>query len=293
MLRLLSCLALLVVLPAQALSPESEAKNQPVAPFRIAGDLYYVGASDVTSYLIATPQGLILLDGGFAETAPQIEKNIATLGFKLTDVKVLLNGHAHPDHAGGLAALKQGSGAEFDAMAEEVVPLQNHGQGTFYRGDRLLFDSIKVDRVLHDGDRVELGGVTLTAHLTAGHTPGCTTWTTRVVEGGKPLDVVMACQTTLPDRLLGNPDYPGIATDFAHTFTLLRSLPCDVFLAEHGSVYDLSGKRARLQQQPAVNPFIDPAGYRRYVDTAEKAFQDALAAEQAAPASGKPRGGVR
>ena len=274
--------ALCIALPAAALSPENTAKNQPVAPFRIAGNLYYVGASDVTSYLVVTPAGMILLDGGFAETAPQIEKNIATLGFKLTDVKVLLNGHAHPDHAGGLAALKRDSGARFEAMAPEVLPLEHHGQGTFYRGDRLLFDSIPVDRVLHDGDTVELGGVTLTAHLTPGHTPGCTTWTMQVVEGGKPLDVVMACQTTLPDRLVGNPDYPDAAADFAHSFKLLRSLPCDVFLAEHGSVYDLAGKLARLQQHPETNPFIDPAGYRRYVDASEQEFQAALAAQQQA-----------
>ena len=280
MLRLLSCLVLLAALPAQALSPESEAKNQPVVPFRIAGDLYYVGASDVTSYLLVTPAGMILLDGGFAETAPQIEKNIATLGFKLTDVKILLNGHAHPDHAGGLAALKQDSGAEFDAMAEEVLPLEHHGQGTFYRGDRLLFDSIKVDRVLHDGDTVELGGSVLTAHRTAGHTPGCTSWSFKAMEAGKPLDVVIACQTTLPDRLVGNPDYPGTATDFAHTFRLLASLPCDVFLAEHGSVYDLAGKRARLAQHPAENPFIDPAGYKRYVAASEQEFETALAVQQ-------------
>ncbi len=282
MSRLLLSLMLCMALPAQALSPENAAKNQPVAPFRIAGNLYYVGASDVTSYLIVTPAGMILIDGGFAETAPQIEQNIAALGFKLTDVKVLLNGHAHPDHAGGLAALKRDSGARFAAMQPEVLPLEHHGQGTFYRGDRLLFDSIPVDRVLHDGDTVELGGVTLTAHLTAGHTPGCTTWTTRVMEGGKPLDVVMACQTTLPDRLVGNPDYPDAAADFAHTFRLLRSLPCDVFLAEHGSVYDLTGKRTKLAQHPTVNPFVDPEGYKRYVDASEQEFQQAMAAQQAA-----------
>ena len=282
MSRLLLCLGLLIASSAQALSPENTAKNQPVAPFRIAGNLYYVGASDVTSYLVVTPAGMILIDGGFAETAPQIEKNIATLGFKLTDVKILLNGHAHPDHAGGLAALKKDSGAKFEAMQPEVLPLEHNGQGTFYRGDRLLFDSVKVDRVLHDGDTVELGGTTLTAHLTAGHTPGCTTWTTQVAEGGKPLDVVMACQTTLPDKLVGNPDYPDTAADFARTFKLLRSLPCDVFLAEHGSVYDLSGKLTKLAQHPAVNPFIDPEGYKRYVDTSEKGFQDALAAQQQA-----------
>src|SRR5580698_250903 len=130
---LITLLCTLWLASAQAaLSPESAAKNQPVAPFRIIGNLYYVGASDVAAYLVVTPKGMILLDGGFAETAPMIEKNIATLGFKLTDVKILLNGHAHPDHAGGLAALKQDSGAAFYAMDKEVQPLEHNGQGTFY-----------------------------------------------------------------------------------------------------------------------------------------------------------------
>jgi metallo-beta-lactamase class B len=267
---------------AWALSPESIAKNQPVAPFHIAGNVYYVGASDVTSYLIVTPKGSILLDGGFAETAPMIERNIAALGFKLGDVKVLLNGHAHPDHAGGLAQLKRDSGAEFDAMAAEVTPLEHNGQGTFYQGDRLLFDSIKVDRVLHDGDTVALGGTVLTAHLTAGHTPGCTTWTTTVQEAGKPLAVVFSCQMTLPDKLLGNPLYPGAAGDFSRSFAVLKALPCDVFLAEHGSVYGLQDKLARLRARPGANPFIDPAGYQAWLKQAERDFSAQLAAERKA-----------
>ena len=276
---------------AAALSPESIAKNQPVAPFRIAGDIYYVGASDVTSYLIVTPEGMLLLDGGFAETAPMIEANIAALGFRLKDVKVLLNGHAHPDHAGGLAKLKADSGAEFEAMAQEVRPLEHAGQGTFYRGDRHLFDSIRVDRVLHDGDTVSLGGVTLTAHLTAGHTPGCTTWTTDVSDGGKSYPVVFACQTTLPDKISGNPLYPDAARDFARSFRILAGLPCEVFLAEHGSSFDLSGKLARLRAaKPGdPNPFIDPHGYRDFVAQSRRAFETQLQAEQAtapAPAPG-------
>jgi len=276
--------ALLAPPAVMALSPESAAKNQPVAPFRVAGDVYYVGASDLASYLIATPQGLILLDGGFAETAPMIEDNIAALGFKLKDVKVLLNGHAHPDHAGGLARLQHDSGAEFEAMAQEATPLEHNGRGTFYQGDRLLFDSIKVDRVLHDGDTVSLGGAVLTAHLTAGHTPGCTTWTTTVQQAGKPLAVVFTCQMTLPDKLLGNPLYPGAADDFTRSFTVLESLPCDVFLAEHGSVFGLQDKLKRLQSHATADPFIDPAGYRAWLQQAEQDFTTQLAAERKAPA---------
>ena len=277
---------------AGALSPESAAKNLPLAPFRIAGDIYYVGASDVTSYLIVTPDGMVLLDGGFAETAPMIEASIAALGFKLSDVKVLLNGHAHPDHAGGLAKLKADTGAEFEAMDREVQPLEHAGQGTFYRGDRHLFDSIKVDRVLHDGDTVTLGGVTLTAHLTAGHTPGCTTWTTTVVEGGKSHAVVFACQMTLPDRITGNPLYPGAAQDFARSFQVLAALPCEVFLAEHGSSFDLLAKDLRLHQaRPGdPDPFVDPQGYRDFVSKSRQAFEAQMRAEQAAvPAASSSR----
>jgi len=281
--RLLTALLCALCLSsAQALSPESAAKNQPVTPFRILGNLYYVGASDVAAYLVVTPKGMILLDGGFAETAPMIEKNIAALGFKLADLKILLNGHAHPDHAGGLAALKQDSGAVFYAMDKEVQPLEHNGQGTFYRGDRKLFDSIHVDRILHDGDVVSLGGVDLTAHLTAGHTPGCTTWSMRLSDGGNPYDVVVLCQVSLPGNptLVGDANYPAIPADFTRAFALLKSLPCDVFLSEHGSVFDLQGKIKRMQQPGAANPFVDPEGYRRYIDQARRDFEKELAAEQ-------------
>jgi metallo-beta-lactamase class B len=274
---------LLCVLAARvfALSPESEAKNQPVTPFKIIGNIYYVGASDVTSYLIVTSKGMILLDGGFAETAPQIEKNIATLGFKLSDVKIILNGHAHPDHAGGLAMLKRDSGAQFEAMSQEVTPLENEGRGTFYRGDRKLFESIKVDHVLNDGSIVQLGDTKLVAHLTAGHTPGCTTWTTTVKDGAKSLAVVFACQVTLPDMpLVNNEIYPSIAKDFVHMFATLAALPCDVFLAEHGSAYDLQGKIAKMKSDPATNPFIDPKGYREFVDSSHAEFEKALAEQR-------------
>jgi metallo-beta-lactamase class B len=286
--RLPLLLLALWLAPALAqLSPESAAKNQPVPPFRIAGDLYYVGASDVASYLVVTPAGMILLDGGYAETAPQIERNIATLGFKLTDVKILLNGHAHPDHAGGLAQLKRDSGAAFYAMDKEVQPLEHEGQGTFYRGDRKLYESIQVDRVLHDGDSVSLGGVALTAHRTAGHTPGCTSWSLRVMDGDTPRDALILCQLSLPGNptLVGDPNYPEIPADFEKSFALLKTLPCEVFLSEHGSVFDLQGKRMRLRE--GTDPFVDPEGCKRYLAEAEQAFRTELAAEQKS-ATGKP-----
>ncbi|HEY1890795.1 MAG TPA: subclass B3 metallo-beta-lactamase [Steroidobacteraceae bacterium] len=284
-LTLLTLLCLVAIPALAALTPEQAAENQPVAPFRIIGDVYYVGASDVASYLISTPGGLILLDGGFAQTAPQIERNIRRLGFEPSAVKILLNGHAHPDHAGGLAALKRDTGAQFYAMDEEVKPLEHNGRGTtFYHGDRKLYESIHVDHVLHDGDRVSLAGVTLMAHLTAGHTPGCTTWTMEAVEGGTAHDVVFMCQLTLLDDepLTHNANYPRIATDYAHTFALLSRMPCDVFLSEHGRTFDLKGKLARLAAHPAVNPFIDPAGCRRVIAQSKAEFEAALAQQRRA-----------
>lgn len=265
------------------LSPEQAEKNRPVAAFRIIGNVYYVGASDVTSYLIRTSEGLILLDGGFAETAAQIEANVATLGFKVEDIKLLLNGHAHPDHTGGLPAIKQASSAQLLAVQEEVVPLEHNGRGTFYRGDRRLFEDMKVDRVVASGEPIRLGDVTITPYRTPGHSPGCTTWTTQVREGGRQYNVVFVCQLTVPhgESLTHNENYPQIAADFALTFERLRSLPCDVFLAEHGTAFDLAGKIQRMAQRPTDNPFIDPAGYRRHVEQSQREFREALAREQA------------
>jgi metallo-beta-lactamase class B len=266
------------------LSPESAAKNLPVAPFRILGNVYYVGASDVASYLVESSAGLVLIDAGFAETAPQIEGNIRALGFKLSDVKVLLLGHAHPDHVGGLAALQRDTGAQVAAMAEEVIPLENNGRGTFYRGDRRLFESVKVGRVLHDGERVELGQVVLVAHHTPGHTPGCTTWTLKTSDHRHPYNVVFFCQLTSPEgeALTKNPDYPNAVSDFKHTFETLRALPCDVPLAEHGTAFHLADKiRRRVDNGP--NPFVDPAGCRESVNVASGEFEKALHAPPPSP----------
>jgi len=282
--QVLYVVACLLAGPAHAeLSPEQAEKNRSVAPFRIIGNVYYVGASDVTAYLIRSSEGLILLDGGFADTAPQIQANIATLGFKVTDIKLLVNGHAHPDHAGGLPAMKQASSAQLVALEPEVVPLGHNGRGTFYRGDRLLFPDMKVDRVVADREPVRLGDVTLTPHLTAGHTPGCTTWTLEVREQGRPYHVAFVCQLTPPhgDSLTHNENYPQIAADFQRTFRELRALPCDVFLAEHGSAFDLAGKLQRMAQKPATNPFIDPDGCKRHVEQSQRDFEEALAHETA------------
>lgn len=271
-MRLLLVLALCTAGFAQNNSPQRLAWNQPVKPFKIVGNLYYVGAH-VSSFYIKTPAGAILLDGGLPETAPLIEKSIAELGFSLKDVKILLNSHAHYDHCGGLAELKKKSGARLVA-SERDAPILNTGQGQFG-----AFPAVHVDRVIKDGDVVELGGVTLKAHVTPGHTKGCTTWTMPVSDSGKTYQVVFYCSTSVVDKLVGNAAYPNIVSDYERSFAELRKMPCDIFLAPHAELFHLEEKHAQLD---AGNPdaFVDPTEMRRFVDESERSFHKQLAVEQ-------------
>lgn len=262
---------------AQSADDLKKTMNQPVAPFHIIGNIYYVGASDITSYLIVTPQGDILLDGGFVETAPQIEANVKTLGFKITDVKFILNSHAHLDHAGGIDEVRKASGGKFVAM-EQDVPALEEGKS---------FPATKPDRVIHDGETVTVGGATMTAHLTPGHTKGDTTWTTTVRNGARKLNVVfVGSATVLPQyKLIDRPGapatYPGIEQDYEKTFRVLKSLPCDVFLAAHGSMYSLVDKRKVMDAKTsAQNAFVDPWGYQAYILGAEGVFLKELQKEK-------------
>ena len=272
-----------------ALAPQYLAMTGPRAPFKIADNLYYVGASDVTSYLVVTKDGYILLDGGFEQTATMILEHIKALGFDPKNVKYLLNSHAHFDHAGGLAALKAATGARFVASAPDAPVLAAGGHNDFALGDSALFPPIKPDRIVADGEGLTLGGVTITAHVTAGHTKGCTTWTVPVTIDGKAENALFLCSlTVLPMfRLIGDPNYPNQADDFAHSFAALKALPCDVFLSSHGSFFDLRGKAARLAAGAKPNPFIDPQGCRAFFAKAEAAFDARLAACKADPACGK------
>jgi len=255
--------------------------NQPFEPFRLIGNIYYVGARGVSSFFINTRAGAILLDGGLEGTAPYIERNLAKLGFRVQDVKVLLNSHAHFDHAGGLAALQKASGARLVA---------SQGDAAVLRAGAPQQPAVRVDRVIADGDTVELGGSVLTAHVTAGHTPGCTTWTMTVVEAGRSHPVVFHCSTSVVDRLLNNPRYPSIVADYERSFAVLRALPCDVLLAPHGDFFQLAAKREKLTAG-GPNPFIDPGELRRFVDRSEQSFREALAKEQVelAPPPSAPR----
>ena len=265
--------------------------NQPVPPFKIIGNLYYVGATEVCSFLITTTHGHIILDGGFAETAPQIERNVAQLGLKIEDVKILLNSHAHLDHAGGLAELKKLSGANFVASAGDAELLRNGGHGDFRFGDTLLFPPIQPDKIIGDGESIQLGDQKLTAWLTPGHTKGNTTWTTKISDGGKTYDVVFAgSPTTLDYKLVGKESYPGIAADFEKTFAVLKKLPCDILLSDHGSFFNFEKKRERLMRGETPNPFIDPDESKRFATHFEKEFHEKLDAQKKAalPASPAP-----
>jgi metallo-beta-lactamase class B len=236
----------------------------------------------VTSYLIETPKGLILIDSGFRETVPLIQKNIVKLGFKVEDVKIILNSHAHYDHAGGIAELKRMTKAKFYASEKDSVLLASGGIGDPNYADKYPFEPVKADSILKDGQKIKLGGTTLRANITAGHTPGCTTWTTTVKDGAQDLNVMFICSVSSPSyKLVDNPKYPGIADDFLRTFAWLQKQKVEVFLAAHGSIYDLRGKAGKLSVEAKNNPFIDPEGYIKFIGTSEKAFREKLAKQQA------------
>jgi metallo-beta-lactamase class B len=273
-----------LVLAAALLAAAPQNGNEPVQPFRIADNLYYVGSSDLGVYLITTPAGHILIDGGYESTVPLIEASILKAGFKVQDVKILLNTQAHGDHAGGLAALKKRTGARLMVSAADAEVIERGGTRDFSLGDSLPFPAVTVDRRLKDGDTVTLGGATLTARLTPGHTMGCTTWTFDTTDRGRALHVVDLGGLSILDktRVSGMPAYPGITKDYERTFATLKALPVDIFIGAHASYYGGMEKAAKAKADPAgANPFIDPDGFRKWVDAAERKFRDQLARERA------------
>jgi metallo-beta-lactamase class B len=250
---------------------------------RVIGNVYYVGSKGLASYLIATPEGHILINSGFDVTVPLIRTAVESLGFKMGDIKILLASHAHSDHVAGHARIRDLTGAKVYVMRGDDTVIASGGNGQYLYSSPLAgWVPCPVDRVLKDGDEVKLGGETLTARFTPGHTRGCTTWTWRVVDGGKPYQVVVIGSPNInPGYLLvGNKDYPEIADDYARTFQVLKSLPCDVFLGAHGSYYDMLEKYERSKRPGEANPFIDPEGYRTYVAEKEKAFRETLAKQR-------------
>jgi metallo-beta-lactamase class B len=257
-----------------------ESWNKPSTPFKVIGNIHYVGTAGLSSFLITTERGHILLDGALPESVAQIEANITALGFKLGDIKYLLNSHAHFDHSGGLAQLKQDTGAQLVASAGDRSALE----GGFYLGfeDREAFKAppVKVDRAIEDGQTLELGGTVLTANLTPGHTRGCTSWSMPVSDAGKSLRVLFFCSSSVAaNRLVDPPQYPGIVADYEKTFAKARSLAVDIFLAPHPEFFRMADKRARLTAQ-GPNPFIDPQEFGAFITTSEADFRRQLAAQQ-------------
>jgi metallo-beta-lactamase class B len=259
----------------------------PFPAHHVIGNIYFVGSKSLGIYLITTPQGHILVNAGLEGSVPGIQESVAKLGFKFSDIKILLISHAHYDHDGGAARIKELTGAKYMVMDADVPVVESGGKDDFFYGQRAdwLYPPTKVDRVLHDGDTVKLGGVALTAHLTAGHTKGCTTWTMKVQDGGKSYDVVIVGSPNVNEgyKLVGNRAYPQIASDYEKGLGVLRSLHCDVFLGAHGGYYGMEEKYARIKEG-AANPFIDPDGYKAYVSEREQAFRAELAKQQAARA---------
>lgn len=284
---LVSITVLSIVLAVALFTYKAPAQNdwtEPFPAFRIAGNLYYVGSKGLANYLITTPEGHILINSDMEENVPLIRKSIESLGFKFSDVKILLISHAHWDHNGASATIKKLTGAKYMVMDADVSVVESGGKTDFQYGNdpALHYAPTGVDRVLRDGDEVKLGDTVVTARLTPGHTKGCTTWTMKVKDGSTTRDVVIVGSPNVNPgyNLVDNKLYPGITQDFEKTFAVLKSLSCDYFLGAHGSYFDLEAKYARMKRGTAT-AFIDPEGYKSFVADREQAFRSELAKQKA------------
>jgi metallo-beta-lactamase class B len=265
----------------------------PFPPHHVIGNVYFVGTKGLGIFLITTSEGNILINSGLEENVPLIQQSVEKLGFRLKDIKILLISQAHYDHEAGGAKLKELTGAKYMVMDADVPVVESGGKADFYYNDltdlsaqdraHIHYPATKVDRVLHDGDTVRLGGTVLTANLTPGHTKGCTTWTMRVQDGGKTYDVVIVGGPGVNRgyKLVNNPSYPQIAADYEKTFRVSKTLHCDVFLGAHGGYYGMEEKYARLKDGGA-NPFIDPDGYKAFMAGRERDFREELLKQTAA-----------
>jgi len=289
-MRLLAALLLLLTTLAGGASAQSVTDFlksvmanwvKPTEPFKMIDNVYYVGTEGLAIYLITTPAGHILVDTGVPEVTGQIRDNIQKLGFKVTDIKYILNTQAHFDHTGGFAELKKESGAQL-VVGERDKPLI---EGGYYPGQEttaeLKFPPVSVDRAVKDGDTVTLGGVTMTAHDTPGHTPGCTSWSLSVKDGNDTRSAMIFCSASIAlNKLVTNPTYPGIIDDYRKTFAWARTVHPEVFLAPHPEMYGMQAKRAKLAGG-SPNPFVDPGAFNQYLASLEKAFDEGLAKQTA------------
>ena len=259
--------------------------TEPFPAFRISGNLYYVGSKGLANYLVTTPQGHILINSDLEANVPLIRASVESLGFKFSDIKILLISHAHWDHDAGSALIKELTGAKYMVMDADVPVVESGGKTDFQYGNdpEMLYKPTKVDRVLHDGDEVKLGGSVLVAHLTPGHTKGCTTWAMKVTEGSKTYKAVIVGSPNVNPgyKLVDNPLYPQIAEDYEKGFNVLKSLSCDFFLGAHGSYFDMEAKYERFKAGVAT-AFVDPGGYKNLVAQKEREFRNELAKQRAA-----------
>ena len=266
-------------LAVSAIAQSAPDWTEPFPPHRVAGNVYYVGSKGLASYLITTSEGSILINSSLESSVPLIRESVEKLGFRFNDIKILLISHAHWDHSAGSAQFKKLTGAKYMVMEEDVGVVESGGKTDFQYGETpgSLFPPTKVDRVLHDGDLVKLGDTVLTAHLTPGHTKGCTTWTLKAAENGKTYDVVIVGSPNVNPgyKLVNNAKYPQIASDYERTFRVLRSLPCDIFLGAHGNYYGMEAKFAKMKAGDRA-AFVDPDGYKNYVSDREQTFRAEL-----------------
>jgi metallo-beta-lactamase class B len=287
-MRLVLVFACALKLAEAQLGKFSLPENQPFPAHRVIANVYYVGASDLATFLITTPAGHFLINSGFEETVPLIQAGVEKLGFHFQEVKILLTGQAHIDHVGGHALARKLTGARVLVMAGDDGLVASGGVGDFQYDKQARWKPCPVDHVLHDNETVSLGGVTLVARHTPGHTKGCTTFTLTADDHGKPYHVVIvgSANANTGYRLVNNAKYPAIAEDFARTFRVLKSLECDVYLGSHGSYYGMEEKFARLKAG-GQNPFVDPQGYKDFVAQREQTFLADLASQRA-KAEAKP-----
>jgi metallo-beta-lactamase class B len=258
--------------------------EEPTEPGHIVGPIYFVGTKGLGVFLFTTSEGNILMNTGMPSSGPMIVDSIRKLGFKPEDIKIMINGHAHIDHAGAFAYLKQQFGAQLAVMREDVPAMESGDKNDFKYGDDFVYPPVKVDRMLRDGDTIKMGDLLLTAYLTPGHTRGATTWAANIVDGGKTYVVAF------PDgagfnpgyRLVKDPSYPGIADDYRNTHHKLEMLKPDIWLAQHNEYYDLEGKRQRAETE-GVNAWVDPEGYRRFLAGKKREFEEEIDLERGVP----------